>query len=353
MSQVIEHLQTSIKNNRQLAIWLIIVCLAILIMLVLGGATRLTHSGLSMMTWDPLMGWIPPLSQAEWQVSFEHYKKIPEFYELNPYMDLEGYKKIFLLEYLHRVWGRVIGVIFLLPFLYFLFSGKIEKKLRLKMVAIFALGGLQGLMGWYMVSSGFDAPHVSQYRLTAHLLFAFLLYGYIFWVALGLLFPKPETTCVNVGALRRFTTLLLGLIVITITSGGFVAGLKAGFAYNTFPLMDGSFIPDGYLMFEPWYLNLFNNIAAVQFDHRFLAEIVLLLVFSLWLFSRRYVLTERAQIGMNLLLAATVIQVLLGIFTLVLTIPVALAVTHQGGSMILFTAALFLLHTLRQPRENG
>lgn len=337
-------------HNRQIAYWLLFVCVAIFIMLVIGGATRLTHSGLSMMTWDPLMGWIPPLTDAAWLESFKHYQKIPEFHQLNPDMDLEGYKGIFMLEYIHRVWGRLIGIFFLLPFLYFLAAGKIDKPLRPKLVVMFLLGGLQGVLGWYMVSSGFDAPHVSQYRLTAHLMAAFLIYTYIFWVALGLLYPRSEASLFEVATLRRLVLAVTILIAVTIAAGGFVAGLKAGFAYNTFPLMDGRFIPEGYGMIEPFYLNFFENIAAVQFDHRILAESVLLFVIGLWFYAKRFELVGRAKLGFNLMLGMVAIQFALGVATLLLVVPVWLGVAHQGGSMVLFSTALFTLHALRAPK---
>jgi len=337
-----------IRNNRQIAIWLLCVCAAIFIMLVIGGATRLTHSGLSMMTWEPLMGWIPPLNQADWLDSFEHYKKIPEFYELNPGMDVEAYKGIFMLEYIHRVWGRLIGVFFLLPFIYFLMAGKVDKSFRPKLVIMFVLGGMQGVLGWYMVSSGFDNPHVSQYRLTAHLSAAFIIFAYIFWVALGLLFPDKSASLYDVKPLRRLMFILTGLIALTVVAGGMVAGLKAGFYYNTFPLMEGRFIPDGYAVLKPFYLNFFENITAVQFNHRLLAEISVLSTAGLWWYARSFGLSARARLAFHLLLGMAVLQVSLGIATLVMVIPTWLAVTHQGGAMLLFSLALFSNHALRQ-----
>ncbi|MDX8403502.1 MAG: COX15/CtaA family protein [Mariprofundaceae bacterium] len=335
------------RNNRQIAFWLLFVCFSIFVMLVIGGATRLTHSGLSMMTWDPLMGWIPPLTEAQWLDSFTHYQKIPEFYELNPDMDVEGYKGIFLLEYVHRVWGRLIGLFFLMPFLYFLFAGKIQKSLRPQLVIMFVLGGLQGLLGWYMVSSGFDNQHVSQYRLTAHLMAAFVLFTYIFWVAVGLLYPKNEASLYDVKPLRNLVGGLSLLIAITVAAGGFVAGLKAGFAYNTFPWMDGNFVPEGYGMISPFYLNFFENIAAVQFDHRLLAELVLLSVVGLWFYAKKYELADRAMLGFNLMLTMVLVQFALGVATLLMVVPVSLAVAHQGGAMLLFATALFTLSSLR------
>jgi len=337
------------RNERQIGIWLLCVCAAIFIMLVIGGATRLTHSGLSMMTWDPLMGWIPPLNEQQWLDSFAHYKKIPEFYELNPNMDLAGYKRIFILEYVHRVWGRLIGLFFLLPFLYFLLAGKIARSFRPKLVMMFVLGGMQGLLGWYMVSSGFNSPHVSQYRLTAHLTTAFIIYGYILWVALGLLLPREEASLYDVGPLRRLALGLTGLVSLTIMAGGMVAGLKAGFTYNTFPLMDGHFIPDGYAMLKPFYLNFFENIAAVQFNHRILAEATVLYAAGLWWYGRRFELSARVRLALNLLLGMALIQLGLGISTLLLVVPTWLAVTHQGGAMLLFSLVLFTNHSLRRP----
>jgi len=340
---------TDNSHDRQIAIWLLCVCAAVFIMLIIGGATRLTHSGLSMVQWDPLMGWIPPLSEHDWMASFHKYQQTPEFNRLNPDMDLAGYKGIFLLEYVHRVWGRLIGFVFLIPFLYFLFAGKIRSALRSRLVVMFVLGGLQGLLGWYMVKSGLvDNPHVSQYRLTAHLTMAFLIYGFIFWVAMGLLLPRQDAALEDTTPLRRLALAVTGLITVTVMAGGMVAGLRAGFAFNTFPLMDGHFIPAGYAMLRPFYRNFFENIAAVQFDHRLLAETTALCVAGLWWYARRFDLSRRASLAFNLLLAAALIQFALGISTLLLVVPVWLGVTHQAGAMLFFTAALFTNHALRR-----
>ena len=338
---------TQLNYDRQIAYWLLFVCAAIFIMLVIGGATRLTHSGLSMMTWDPLMGWIPPLTEAAWLESFKHYQQIPEFYELNPDMDVEGYKGIFMLEYIHRVWGRLIGVFFLLPFLYFLIAGKISKPLRPQLLIMFLLGGMQGVLGWYMVSSGFDQAHVSQYRLTAHLMAAFAIFAYILWVATGLLYPKREPSLYNVKPLFWAVAGLCLLIAITVAAGGFVAGLKAGFAYNTFPLMDGHFIPEGYGMLQPYHLNWFENIAAVQFNHRLLAETTLLLVIATFIYSRKFELVGAAKRGMHMLMGMVVIQFALGLATLLSVVQLHLGVAHQGGAMLLFAFALYTLRMLQ------
>lgn len=338
------------NGEKQIAYWLLAVCAAIFFMIVLGGVTRLTHSGLSMVEWEPIMGIVPPLNQAEWEATFEKYKQFPE-YQLNLDMDLDGFKSIFFLEYVHRVWGRMIGLLFLLPFLYFLVKGYIKKPMMPKMVIMFVLGGLQGVMGWYMVKSGLvNDPQVSQYRLTVHLTAAFVIYAYIFWTAMNLLFTRPKPHVIDARPLQRFAWWVTGLLSVTIISGGFVAGLKAGLAYNTFPLMDGHFIPHNMFALEPWYRNFFDNIAAVQFDHRLLAEISLLLVAALWFVSRRYHLTARARTAFHLLLAMTGVQVILGVATLLLVVPTWLGATHQGGAVVLFTLALNVNHALLTDR---
>lgn len=344
---------TAQRTNKQLAWWLLSICAAIFIMVVIGGITRLTHSGLSMVEWEPIIGVLPPLNEAEWEDTFNKYKQFPE-YQLNTGMDVDGFKSIFWMEYIHRLWGRAIGFIFLVPFLYFLVKGKISRPMIPKMITMFVLGGMQGVLGWYMVKSGLvDNPYVSQYRLTAHLMAAFIIYAYIFWVALDLLFPKPAVARGGAGPLRRYALMVTGLITITVISGGFVAGLKAGFAYNTFPLMYGRFIPEGYFSLQPWYLNFFENIAAVQFDHRLLAEAMFIAIILLWYLSRRYRLPDRARTGFNLLLAMAVVQLALGISTLLLVVPVWLAVTHQAGALVLFTLALNVCHALGSRRQHN
>lgn len=317
-------------------------------MVVLGGVTRLTGSGLSMVKWEPLIGFLPPLNQSEWETVFQLYQHYPEFKLKNSNMDLEAFKGIFWFEYAHRLLGRMIGIVFFIPLLYFIIRNKIDRPLIPKLVAMFILGGLQGLLGWYMVKSGLvQNPHVSQYRLTAHLGFAFLIYAYIFWVALDLLFPadNPPTNR-EIRGLRRFSYLITGLIFITVLSGGFVAGLKAGLAYNTFPLMNGRLIPEGTLTLEPQWRNFFENVTTVQFDHRLLATALFLLIPVYWVLANRRRLPSRVRWGFHILLAILIIQVTLGISTLLLFVPVSLAATHQGGALALFTAALFLSHQL-------
>ncbi len=333
-------------HNRQVAIWLLICCALVFIMVVLGGVTRLTGSGLSMVDWRPIMGWLPPLGEAEWQRTFEMYQLSPEFQKINSHMNLHDFKGIFWLEYLHRLLGRTIGLVFAIPFLYFLIAGYITKREWPKYFLMFALGGLQGVLGWYMVKSGLvDNPHVSQYRLTAHLVAAFLIYAYMLWVALSLLYPQP-------GGKRHSwygRSVLLGcLISTTIISGGFVAGLHAGEIYNTFPMMGSSLIPPGLLALEPAWRNLFDNMTTVQFNHRLLAITTFVIIVIYWLRARSAALPPRALPAANAMLLAAVLQVALGISTLLLSVPIVLAASHQAVAMLLFTTVLYLVHSLRK-----
>jgi cytochrome c oxidase assembly protein subunit 15 len=342
-------IKTNYSDQKSIAVWLLICCATIFGMVVLGGVTRLTGSGLSMVEWAPIMGILPPLNQAEWQEAFLLYQQYPEYQQVNFHMSLDDFKSIFWFEYGHRLLGRSIGIIFLLPFLYFLFRGKIEKALTPKLIFMFVLGGLQGLMGWYMVKSGLvDDPHVSQYRLTAHLSLAIIIYAYMFWVALDLLYPDIDHQAKrdNQRVARR-SAIITGIIFITIMSGGFVAGTKAGFAFNTFPLMDGRLIPVGLFELSPLWKNFFENIVTVQFDHRVLATSLFLLIPAFWWSTKSSQQEPHIQIGLHLLLAALALQITLGISTLLLVVPVTLAAAHQAGAVILLTASVFVSHQLR------
>ncbi|MGN7613629.1 COX15/CtaA family protein [Magnetococcales bacterium HHB-1] len=336
------------QQDKPMAYWLFASCLMVFIMLVVGGLTRLTGSGLSMVEWAPITGWIPPLNEADWQTLFAKYQTSPEFQKVNVGMDLEGFKGIFWLEFIHRVIGRLTGMVFFLPLLYFAFRQRINKKLAYRIGIIALLGGMQGVMGWLMVKSGLvDDPHVSPYRLTAHLGLAFLIFAYMFWVALSLLFSTPNQIINTTWQkLRRLVWSICSLIGITVLSGGFVAGLKAGWAYNTFPLMGGRIIPEGYLEYDPWYINFFENIAAVQWNHRFLAISTFTLVIITWIMAYKQTLPKQIQWGFHALLVMAVVQLALGISTLLLYVPTALAVTHQAGAMVLLACALFVSHRL-------
>ncbi|MEE8247959.1 MAG: COX15/CtaA family protein [Alphaproteobacteria bacterium] len=324
-------------SQRAVALWLLIVAALIFAMVVLGGVTRLTHSGLSMVEWRPLTGWLPPFGEAAWQAEFEHYKQYPEYQKINLGMSIAEFKGIFWFEYAHRVLGRLIGIAFALPFLYFLLRRRLEPGLTPKLVLMLVLGGLQGLLGWYMVMSGLvDRPDVSQYRLTAHLGLAVVVYGYILWTALGLLFA-PEGAPAG---LRRAMFLVATLVFLVMLSGGLVAGLDAGFSYNTFPLMNGDWVAAEAFSEEPWLRDLFENPASVQFEHRVLALVAALAVAALWIAARPARLPRRAGRAVHALLAALVAQVTLGVLTLVYVVPVALAAAHQAGAMVLISVAV-------------
>ncbi len=339
-------------ENRRIAAWLLVCCLMIYAMVILGGVTRLTGSGLSMVEWDPIFGIVPPLDREHWEATFELYRQSPEFRKINVGMDLHGFKRIYWFEYSHRLLGRTIGTVFLVPFLFFLAKGWIRRPLIPRLATLFVLGGLQGLLGWYMVKSGLvDNPHVSQYRLAAHLGLAILIYAWMLHVVFGLWFGGQQQA--PVGALvRRTVSSLLVLVFITIVSGGFVAGLKAGYAYNTFPLMDGHLVPRVMFMQEPLWRNFFENIATVQFDHRLLATLVFTVVCLLWLGTRRSRLDARLHFGLHMLMAAALLQVSLGISTLLLHVPVPLAAMHQAGAVLLFSVAVFLNQRMARGRQG-
>ncbi|MBI2311691.1 MAG: COX15/CtaA family protein [Betaproteobacteria bacterium] len=340
-------------SRNQVAAWLLVCCALVFTMVVVGGVTRLTHSGLSIVEWQPLVGTLPPLNDAQWQETFEKYKLTPEYRKVNLGMSVEAFKGIFWLEFFHRLLGRAIGLAFFLPFLYFLARRRVDGPLAWKLAGIFVLGGLQGAMGWYMVASGLvDDPRVSQYRLTAHLGIAFVIYAAMFRVALGLLNPRATGSFAPSRVrLRRFSLALTALVFVMVLTGGFVAGIRAGFAYNTFPLMNGHVIPPEILMIDPWYLNFFNNMATVQFDHRLIAWLLAVLVPWFWWRARNADLPPRTRVAADILLAALVIQIALGISTLLLVVPIPLAAAHQAGALALFTAVLWVNHELRLRRD--
>ena len=339
--------ELSSASGRPVAIWLLVCCALIFAMVVIGGVTRLTESGLSITEWKPVEGTIPPLTQEAWEEAFAKYQQIPEYRLRNEGMTLAEFKNIFWWEYVHRLWGRLIGFAFLLPLIWFVVRGHVRGRLAWQLGGIFVLGGLQGALGWYMVQSGLaDRVDVSPYRLTAHFGLAIAIYGATLWTALDLLRPAavgPADRNLRPGAFAFCV-----LVFVTMLSGGFVAGLDAGFTYNTFPLMDGRLVPAGYLDEQPWWLNLFENIAAVQFNHRLLAMTTVAAALALWWITRRAVQSAARALGIAVA-AMALIQVALGIATLLLVVPIPLAAAHQGGAVILFSLALALAHEGRRP----
>ena len=338
---------TPTARNKAIATWLLICCGMVFAMIVLGGVTRLTGSGLSMAEWRPIMGTLPPLSDAEWQRVFDIYKETPEFQQVNSHFDVDDFKGIFWLEYLHRLLGRLLGFVFALPLIYFVVRKYISLRELPWYLLMLALGGAQGVIGKIMVASGqVDAPHVSHYRLTAHLGAALLVYAMMLWRSLSLLHPADMAGTRH----RRYgkTLLLTTLITVTILSGGFVAGLKAGLIYNTFPMMGDYWVPPGLLALEPWWRNFFDNLTTVQFDHRLLAITTFVVIVVYWFRGRQIDLPARARRGTNALLHSAVLQIVLGISTLLLAVPVWLAASHQAVAVLLFTVALYLQHSLRR-----
>lgn len=342
---------SSRRNRRLVAAWLLIVAGMILVMVALGGATRLTGSGLSIMEWAPLRGTLPPMSDAEWQRLFDLYKQTPQYELVNQGFGLSGFKHIFWLEWTHRLWGRLIGLVFLLPLIFFWASGRIERRLVPRLGLFFVLGGLQGAVGWFMVSSGFfaNSTAVSAYRLVVHLVLALALYSAVLWTALSVLKPQPAFPPAPrlLRTLSLMTTVMVG---ITIVAGGFVAGIHAGLDYNTFPLMAGKLIPDGYDSLHPFLRNLTENIAAVQFDHRLLATITALLALSTLAVGFLLPAGLRLRPRLFALGLAVVGQYALGVTTLLLVVPTDVATAHQVGATLLLTASLVLLHAVRSAR---
>ncbi len=341
-------MERSIRTR--VAAWLFACCALLFVMIVIGGITRLTRSGLSIVEWQPIVGTLPPLSEAQWMEIFEKYKLTPEYKQVNFGMSLDDFKGIFWWEYIHRLLGRVIGLAFFIPYAWFLLRRKLDTEHAWKLGGIFLLGAAQGAMGWYMVKSGLvDDPKVSQYRLTAHLGLAFVIFAAMFWVALDMLKPRLSVASAYVRRLARWATGAAWLVFVMVLSGGLVAGIRAGYAYNTFPLMNGHLIPPEIMMLEPWYLNFFNNMATVQFDHRLIAWLLVLLISGLWVASRAAAVPSRAKLASHLLLVALAMQFCLGVATLLLRVPVGLGTAHQGGAVVVFALILWFAHELRRP----
>ncbi|MEE8364331.1 MAG: COX15/CtaA family protein [Gammaproteobacteria bacterium] len=337
------------EQDQAISRWLFLCLTLIFCIVILGGVTRLTGSGLSMVNWEPVHGMLPPLSAEQWKEEFGHYQRSPEYQKINRDMEVDEFKSIFWFEYSHRMLGRLIGLVFLLPFLYFWWRHRIKPGLTPKLIVMFALGGLQGLLGWYMVKSGLvDNPHVSQYRLTAHLLSAILIYGFILWVLLDLHYRQAYLSLrrSDLSRWRIGSLALTTLVMITIISGGFVAGLKAGLIFNTFPLMGGQWIPEGVAALSPWYLNLFENSVTVQFTHRLLAIATGLLLLVWYLRGRALHRDAPVKSSFKWIGMMVIVQVSLGIATLLWQVPVLLGAMHQAGALLLFSAMLINVHAL-------
>ncbi len=340
-----------LANPKALGLWLLAVAGMIFLMAVIGAITRLTESGLSIMEWAPIKGSLPPLSEGEWERLFTLYRAIPEYQQINAGMSLGEFKSIFWWEWIHRLWGRLIGLAFAGPFFWYLWRLRLPGWLQRHLWIALALGALQGLLGWFMVASGFaERTDVSQYRLVAHLGLALSIYAYLLTLALQLL--EPQSTLRDTGrGLRPALWAVLGLIVLALGSGGLVAGLNAGLIYNSYPLMDGDLVPAGYAEVAPWIANWGESVTAVQFNHRLLAHVTFLACLALWIYARRSLLPSKTGRAFDLLALAALAQLLLGIATILLAVPIWLGAAHQAGAMLLLAALVLALHRSRPDRE--
>ena len=324
--------------NLKLSIWLFALCLMIVAMIFIGGVTRLTGSGLSMVEWRPFLGFLPPLTETEWTRVFELYKLSPEFKQINSWMEISDFKFIFFWEYFHRVWGRLIGLFILIPFLYFIFTKKLKNKILFRSSIILFLVCVQGLIGWWMVKSGLnEIATVSQYRLSVHLSMAFIILGISFWTALDLFEGAPKN-------LKSYDIIPLLFISLTIIAGTFVSGMDAGLVYNTFPYMGDGIIPIEYGNLG--FIDPFENPVTAQFHHRLLASITLIIIIT---YSIYYINRNPMNLRILLLLFAIICQFIIGIFTLLYSVPITLGAMHQFGGVLLFLSALWLLHS---PKKN-
>ncbi|HNQ28036.1 MAG TPA: COX15/CtaA family protein, partial [Aquaticitalea sp.] len=310
------------KDNKKVIYWLLTGCVLIFVMVVVGGITRLTHSGLSISNYKLISGTLPPMNEAEWHEAFDLYKQYPEYQKLNNHFELEDFKDIYFWEWLHRFIGRMIGLVFLIPFCYFLVTKQLSKSTMIKSIILMALGGFQGFLGWWMVKSGLvDRPDVSHFRLAAHLITAFITFAYTFWVALDLMFPEQKTIDKKFRNLMRWG---LAVLLLQIVYGAFVAGLDAGFIHNHWPLMnEGKLIHETvYIELQPVYKNFIEGKSGVQFVHRTLAYIVAIFIMILWYKAKRMDLTVYQNKGVNAMFAMVGVQFFIGVLTIMLAVPV-------------------------------
>ena len=346
----------ALRGGNLVSLWLFAICAMLLVMIALGGATRLTGSGLSIMEWRPVTGIIPPLTHAQWEHEFALYRQIPQYRILHDGFGLAGFQQIFWLEWIHRFCGRLIGLVLFVPLLVFAWRGLIGRRLVARLALFFVLGGLQGAIGWFMVASGFDpnSTAVAPVRLVLHLCFAFALYAAILWTALEVRHPVPLAIAPGRGAAwtRRLAMLSCLLIGITVIAGGFTAGTHAGFVFNSFPDMDGSLVPPHYARLAPLWRNWTQNLAAVQFDHRCLATLTALCIGLTLLVGLRTRLNKPAHDALMLLGWMLLVQYSLGVTTLLLVVPVWAGTMHQFCAALLLTVMLVVLHRLRGARPR-
>ena len=332
------------RDNKKVIYWLFTGCVLIFIMVVVGGITRLTHSGLSIPDYKLISGTIPPINDQQWEEAFELYKQYPEYQKLNSNITLTEFKGIFFWEWLHRVIGRVLGLVFIIPFLYFLITSQLDKSTIKKTIILLILGSFQGFLGWYMVKSGLvDRPDVSHYRLAAHLTTAFVTFAFTLWIALDLIFPIKKT--IN-KTYRNLIRIGLAILFIQIIYGAFVAGLDAGFIHNHWPMMsEGKFMHETVLIEKtPVYKNFIEGRSGVQFIHRILAFFVVISVVIIYIKGKKIAISNYQLNGLNSLLILVGVQSLLGVLAILLQVPLWLGIAHQIGAFLLLSSMTFTLH---------
>lgn len=348
-SQISHTVVTTIGSSaRYIRLWLWLGAGLVFMTVIVGGITRLADSGLSMSDWNLIMGTLPPMNESEWIAEFEQYKQFPQYQQLNVGMTLGEFKEIFFWEYLHRLLGRVIGVVFLVPFLFFWIAGHLTPKWLKRILLLFGLGTLQAIMGWFMVKSGLvDLPYVSHYRLALHLLLAFVVISFCIWYALDLQQKEIKADPRNVTGLKRWLEIVGFVFVLQVTWGAFTAGLDAGLIYNTFPLMNGQWLPQKAWTFQPLLVNFVENPGTVQWIHRVLGTVLAGLVIWHWIRTRDKQLSHSLKLKSILLLVIILVQYGIGIVTLLFHVPIALGVLHQAGAMIFWAAWLSYYHDLK------
>ena len=334
------------NQNKSVIYWLLSGCVLLFIMVTVGGITRLTNSGLSMTDWHLVTDTFPPLTDEKWQAAFEEYKKFPEYQKINIHNDfqLSDYKFIYFWEWFHRFIGRIIGLVFIVPFVYFLIKKKLNSETIKKCVILLGMGAFQGFLGWFMVKSGLiDNPDVSHFRLSLHLTFAFITFAYTLWVALDIIYPIKNEAILPI---RKIARIALVFLIIQIIYGGFVAGLNAGLIHNHWPLMsDGQLLHESVILEkDSWLLRLTEGKSGVQFVHRMMAYVVVGLILFLYFKSKKFTLTNQQQNGLNLLVIIVFLQFLLGVFTLLFSVPLWLGLTHQIMAFILLATMTYTLH---------
>ena len=334
------------NQNKSVIYWLLSGCVLLFIMVTVGGITRLTNSGLSMTDWHLVTDTFPPLTDEKWQAAFEEYKKFPEYQKINIHNDfqLSDYKFIYFWEWFHRFIGRIIGLVFIVPFVYFLIKKKLNSETIKKCVVLLGMGAFQGFLGWFMVKSGLiDNPDVSHFRLSLHLTFAFITFAYTLWVALDIIYPSKNEVILP---LRNIARIALVFLIIQIIYGGFVAGLNAGLIHNHWPLMsDGQLLHESVILEkDSWLLRLTEGKSGVQFVHRMMAYVVVGLILFLYFKSKKFTLSNQQQNGLNILVVIVFLQFLLGVFTLLFSVPLWLGLTHQIMAFILLATMTFTLH---------